>query len=549
MVRYSSKQQLLNSISCALEVSIRAETEQLNNRITEEPPASDEFSIDSSSDDDSSSSIDSAMDLDSSSDSSSYSSSDSDDDHPLPLSQGLIRMYVFVLEQRYTVPRQRSITHLDRLIDILDRSAVTDHQLFRGLVRMSPEAFDKLALRLQQTETFKSRYGHPLPLDNVQEVLSVGLYRLGRSGNGGGERDSALQCGCSVGSLIGWTDRTISALLELNSEVMTFATEAERRSSAAWVQRKTGVEEWSKGWLVVDGSHIRLAWEPSLLKKEHFNYKGFPSINIAVVILPHSLRIVEYVVGHPGSVQDSKVWVTGSNILKKPRLYLDEGKFIWVDGGYGHSGFTAGPFSHIAASKSRDLAFYNYTMSRVRVRVEHALAYLKNRFQCLNGYRGNIYRTKDRITAAQTIQACIIAHTFASRYDRPDNIADLLIGLDLDDTVISQIATSSQLSMTELEDIRANRRANQQQYEEDSLAATQSLTASARSRYHNNLAHSLREHLFQSLFRSSGREPQDTSFLSRRQEKTVADYERDTAASTSSRPFDHTQASTATTQQ
>ncbi|SOV05532.1 uncharacterized protein UDID_18451 [Ustilago sp. UG-2017a] len=83
----------------------------------------------------------------------------------------------------------------------------------------------------------------------------------------------------------------------------------------------------------------------------------------------------------PGSIQDSKVWASGSNILKKPCLYLDKGESIWVDGGYGHSAITVGPFSHIATDKS---------------------------------YRGNIYRVKDCITAAETIQACIVAHTFAS---------------------------------------------------------------------------------------------------------------------------------------
>ncbi|SOV08090.1 uncharacterized protein UDID_17283 [Ustilago sp. UG-2017a] len=66
-------------------------------------------------------------------------------------------------------------------------------------------------------------------------------------------------------------------------------------------------------------------------------------------------------------------------------------------------------------------------LSQVRVQVEHAIAYLKNHFQCLTGYHGNIYCVKDRITTAETIQACIVAHTFASRYDRPADIANLLL--------------------------------------------------------------------------------------------------------------------------
>ena len=191
-----------------------------------------------------------------------------------------------------------------------------------------------------------------MSLNKVQEILSVALYRLGCSGNGGGECDAALQCGCSVGSIVGYTNCTVTGLLELNNEVMQFASEGERQHASAWVCNTTGVEEWGKGWLVVDGTHIPLAWKPGVLHREHFCYKGFHSINVVLVILPHSLWIVESVVGQPGSVQDSKVWASGSNILKKPCLYLDKGEFIWVDGGYGHSAFTVGPFSHIAANKS-----------------------------------------------------------------------------------------------------------------------------------------------------------------------------------------------------
>ncbi|SOV04973.1 uncharacterized protein UDID_17811 [Ustilago sp. UG-2017a] len=153
----------------------------------------------------------------------------------------------------------------------------------------------------------------------------------------------------------------------------------------AWVHKRAVVEKWDKGWLVVDGTHIPLAQKPGVLSQEHFCYKGFHSINAVLVILRHLLQI-------------------------KPCLYLDKEEFILVDSGYGHSAITVGPFSHIAADK-----------------IEHVIAYLKNCFQCLTGYHGNIYHVKDRITAVETIQACIVTHTFASRYDCPADIADLLL--------------------------------------------------------------------------------------------------------------------------
>ena len=104
-----------------------------------------------------------------------------------------------------------------------------------------------------------------MSLNKVQEILSVALYRLGCSGNGGGECDAALQCGCGVGSIVGYTNCTVAGLLELNNKVMQFASEGERQHASAWVCNTTGVEEWGKGWLVVDGTHIPLAWKPGVL--------------------------------------------------------------------------------------------------------------------------------------------------------------------------------------------------------------------------------------------------------------------------------------------
>ncbi|SAM73180.1 uncharacterized protein UBRO_21053 [Ustilago bromivora] len=269
-----------------------------------------------------------------------------------------------------------------------------------------------------------------MSLNRVQEILSVALYRLGCSGNGGGEHDATLQCGCSAESIVAYTNHTVAGLLKLNNEVVQFASEEERKHAAAWVYNTTGVEEWGKGWLVVDGTHIPLVWKPGVHSQEHFCYKGFHSMNVALVILPHSLQIVESVVGQPGSVQDSKVWASGSNILKKPRLYLDE------------------------------------------------------------GYRGNIYHVEDHITAAQTIHACIVAHTFASRYDCPADIADLLLPSFSEDGV-HEVVQGLQLDVTDAQDLRRTRHSNQQEYELNLATATQGMLQYALSRHRSSAVHDL----------------------------------------------------------
>ncbi|SAM84898.1 uncharacterized protein UBRO_20861 [Ustilago bromivora] len=403
-----------------------------------------------------------------------YDSSPDTDDGPTPLSAGLICMYTLIAQQRYSVS-----------------------QFHTGPLQKADRA--------------------PGPICHNKANPFLWLE------NGAGEHDASLQCGYSIGALIAWTKQTVCGLLELNKEVMQFALEAERQSASAWVQRTTRVEEWGKGWLVVDGTHILLAWKPGMMSQEHFSYKGFYSMKVALVILSHSLCIVESVVGQPGSVQDLKVWTSGSNILKKPQLYLDEGEFIWVDGGYGHSAFMVRPFSHIAAEKSRGLRFFNHSLSQVWVQVEHAIAYLKNRFQCLNRYRGNMYHIKDHMTTARTIHACIATHTFASQYDGPDMVAELLHP-SFSKKVVHDVVETLSTNPNQSGDMQSQWQANQAQYEEESMVSTQSMIQPALTWHHSSLAHDLQEQMFQALFTSTGRQQEGTTTCTRHHERMAEDY-------------------------
>ncbi|SAM83872.1 uncharacterized protein UBRO_20234 [Ustilago bromivora] len=238
------------------------------------------------------------------------------------------------------------------LLDMLDQYLTISCKRFRGLVHMTPEAFEALVLRLSTTVAFQ----HITNSHKVRQQVAVGLYSLGHSGNGGGVCDIAFACGCSWGSVDAWSRRMVDGLYELNQEVVTFAMEDERANALAWVVEKSGVEEWGQGWLVAD----------------------------------------------------------------------DKGKFVWVDAGFGFSAFSVGPFNNNAASKSRDTQYFNYFLSHIQVHA-HGIAYLKNHFQCLMGYRGNLYHEEDHERAAYTIQACIVAHTFASQYDHPDDMANYLL--------------------------------------------------------------------------------------------------------------------------
>ncbi|CDU23334.1 uncharacterized protein SPSC_01963 [Sporisorium scitamineum] len=497
MVRYSEKDLFLHEVEDAIVVARMLELQRHDDKVS-----------------DSSSSL-SGDDESSSSDSESWLDSDDEPDHTL--SNHLIQAHCLITQERYLVDREHDLTDSGRIMRLLDRYASTNVKLYRGMVRMSPEAFEDLTERLRSTNAFRST----IDFNRVRLQIAVGLYRMGRSGNGGGVRDIAIQCGCSWGSVHSWTAKTIEGLNELNKEVMTFATEDERARAKAWVQEKSGVEAWGRGWLAAGGTHINLAWKPALNAREHWSYKGDYTFNVALVVLPHSLRIVESVVGHPGSSHDSRVWASGTHgIVAKFRLHLDEGEFVWVDAGYGYSSYTVGPYGHKNSEKSRDLKHFNYMLSRIRIRAEHGIGYLKGRFQCLSGYRGNLYREYDHRQAALAIQACIIAHTFASRYDRPDDVAEYL----KDQSSTGETAPEPSYEDA-TEEARRVRRDNQIQFEEDLATATAGFTPSQLSKYRADAALDLREEMTVALFEEHGRDFQDTTVESRRQGMSTASLE------------------------
>lgn len=443
------------------------------------------------------------------------------------VSDALADDYMEISESRYFLPRIYARQQGTPLIEQLDACRSTDQKLFRGLVRMKPRAFYDLVDKMSLTKAF----GNGMRSKRwVGKCLSVALYRLGRYGNAGGERDTSVSCACSVGSVIRWTTITLDGLDELERDIMTSATEEERAKASSWVQNRTGVEDWGRGWLVVDGTLVKLDKRPALEHRQFYTRKGFYALNIALVVLPHSFRIVEYVVGFRGATHDSRVWAGGSQILEKPRRYLDEGEFVWTDGGYGFSPFTLGPFTHRSASQSNDLKKFNATLSSVRVRVEHAITYLKSRFQCLKDYRGNLYRDIDEHYATRIITGCIILHTFASRYDSPRDVAAYLFPSNSTSEAANAMAEDLARYQDSAAEARTIRTGAQRAFEDAEARETEGMSQGQKDTRRKNKYVALREEMFSHLFAEKSWPIEDTDAESRRFERTMVEHARTVAA-------------------
>ena len=113
-----------------------------------------------------------------------------------------------------------------------------------------------------------------------------------------------------------------------------------------------------------------------------------------------------------------------------------------------------------------------------------------------------MYHIKDQMAAARTIQACIVAHTFASQYDGPDMVAELLHP-SFSEEVVCDVQTLS-TDPSQSGNMQNQWQTNQAQYKEESMASMQSMTQPALTQLCSSLAHDLQEQMFQVLFTSTG---------------------------------------------
>ncbi|KZT63661.1 hypothetical protein DAEQUDRAFT_634792, partial [Daedalea quercina L-15889] len=90
-------------------------------------------------------------------------------------------------------------------------------------------------------------------------------------------------------------------------------------------------------------------------------------------------------------------------------LDLDEGEFVWADSAYPIDIWVVAPYKRPDRDLPENERFNNH-VSIIRVRSEHAIGFLKGRFQSLKHLRINIHNEKTHKFTTYWIKACIGLH-------------------------------------------------------------------------------------------------------------------------------------------
>ena len=98
---------------------------------------------------------------------------------------------------------------------------------------------------------------------------------------------------------------------------------------------------------------------------------------------------------------------------------------MWADSAYALDSWCITPYKRPLAALPENKTF-NYHLSRVRVKSEHAMGYLKGRFSSLRGLRQQIGDATDHKRALVWVKTCIIIHTLVSFIEEGDEDSDFM---------------------------------------------------------------------------------------------------------------------------
>lgn len=140
-------------------------------------------------------------------------------------------------------------------------------------------------------------------------------------------------------------------------------------------------------------------------KNTIYSHRGFKIVNLV-----HNLRIVDYCLGHTGSVHDSYAFES-TRIYREHDQLLRPYEWIWADSAYPCHTWCVPPFKKPPNQQltSRQKKF-NYYLAMVRVRSEHTIGLLKGRFQSLRELRLLLSSDDNHDWIVVWIRCCIILH-------------------------------------------------------------------------------------------------------------------------------------------
>ena len=166
--------------------------------------------------------------------------------------------------------------------------------------------------------------------------------------------------------------------MPLHDRAIRWPTSPEKQRASDWVE-SVSCKAWRPGFAMVDRTLIPLHCKPGHHGEQFFDrksnyslsltvchpcYRHSPCINVNIqLVTTPDLRIIDYVLGPPGSVHDSTSF-RESRAFKESETLFRHGEWLWADSAYGLASWCVTPYKR-PLSLIPDNRQFNYHLSRV----------------------------------------------------------------------------------------------------------------------------------------------------------------------------------------
>ncbi|KAF8573639.1 hypothetical protein K439DRAFT_1649956 [Ramaria rubella] len=350
----------------------------------------------------------------------------------------------------------------------------TNHpSLFRSLLRVSPRTFNALLSKVQ---------GHPVFQNNseneqisVDSQVAIVLYRLGHFGNAASMEKVGLWAGYGYRTVDKGTWCVMTAVCDegFRRVVMRWPNERQKEEVSDWVESHLCVA-WRGGWLMVDGT----------LGNSWYDHKSNYSLNMQLILTP-DLCIIDYGLGLPGSQHDATAW-KATWVPWEHNTLLGPDEWVWADTAYPLQTWCQAPYKrHRGTNRpNKDIpenGRYNYYVSRVRVRSEHCVGFLKGQWSSLRGLQLHIDNPTHIQFTVIWVTTCIVLHNSALLHEAKESA-----GVDV------ELNEFFREGLELLEDEQRDREARDGMVDEEEATVVQLIQGRLR---HENLKQQLFDHL------------------------------------------------------
>jgi hypothetical protein len=301
----------------------------------------------------------------------------------------------------------RNRRHLFDWDDCLsDESIRFSDKEFLKHFRVSRKNFWHLVHLIEDHDIFKNVRGKRKKAPVTHHVL-VFLYRLGCQASGASNTSIGTFFGIGDGTVGNFIERTIIAITSLKDGVIVWPTgEAKHQMK----QRFRVCHGFQQCIGIIDGTLIVLSSRPTKYGDSYYCRKNCYAINVQVVCDDRG-KIQYFYGGWPGSTHDNRAW-RNCKIYLNAGNYFGEGEYLLGDSAYSSSSIMVQAFKKTPGTAVHDRykEFFNTRLAGARVKSEHCIGILKNRFPCLKSMN-IVVDSKESIKEIMDIfKCCCILH-------------------------------------------------------------------------------------------------------------------------------------------